>query len=346
MAEIQFVLAENFDKLPAFLAQLDELQYGGATRTKMRAIFDSTEKNEQLRLQLAGMLDMRGLVKTTYELEGDRLELLLVYDRIEALRAFGETLRKSDGHHGVLPNLGACLQAQAKLKNGLVISKYFTGIGQCEAEVIGSRMVDSTLYPGQKQRAYRVRYSVDDQEQEFEEHELRPLIKVSHLPQWRAILQKLIASFDYLESRITGTCETSSYSCAQMYNVCKLSRIFNPMFAAMHLTPETAEAFVEEVKPIKEHINLQLLLKQLHTYLARAAEVNEVDQSDVQSFTNQVLNFWKATPKDSMSEWRKAARIVFSMSPNSASCEECSLCWLACMETNRTVLWLITCKLH
>lgn len=75
-AEIQFVLAENFEKLPGFLRQLDEFNYGEATRRKLQSFFDDGEAALQLKAELAAMLDMRPLVRTTYELEGDRLELI------------------------------------------------------------------------------------------------------------------------------------------------------------------------------------------------------------------------------------------------------------------------------
>lgn len=42
---------------------------------------------------------------------------------------------------------------------------------------------------------------------------------------------------------------------------------------------------------------------------------------DVRAFSQQVLTFFRQASKADMSEWRKAAQIVFAMSPNSASCE-------------------------
>ena len=45
------------------------------SRLSLRRIYD--EKPDALRLELAAMLDMRTLVSKTYELEGDRLEVLL-----------------------------------------------------------------------------------------------------------------------------------------------------------------------------------------------------------------------------------------------------------------------------
>ena len=70
-AEIQFVIAENYHMLANFMAELDAHEYGDATRAKLNAILHDPEKSLRLRLQLAAMLDMRELVSTTYELEGD-----------------------------------------------------------------------------------------------------------------------------------------------------------------------------------------------------------------------------------------------------------------------------------
>lgn len=53
-AEIQFVLAENFSKIGPFLDELDAREYGDATRSKMRAIWDDKAKREDLELELAG----------------------------------------------------------------------------------------------------------------------------------------------------------------------------------------------------------------------------------------------------------------------------------------------------
>ena len=67
------------------------------------------------------MLDMRVLVSTTYKLEGDRLELLLVHEYIEDLRRLGASLKA--GGDGVLANLDAALRADTKLRNDVKIKK-------------------------------------------------------------------------------------------------------------------------------------------------------------------------------------------------------------------------------
>ena len=68
-AEIIFVIGEaGTRRLRDFLLECDNRDYGDATRTKMNRIYNT--KGDDLRLELAAMLDMRKLVSTTYELEG------------------------------------------------------------------------------------------------------------------------------------------------------------------------------------------------------------------------------------------------------------------------------------
>lgn len=74
-----------------------------------------------LELQLAALKDMQQLVSTTYELEGDQLEILLFYDRVHRLRALGDALR--DGALGVLPNVDRVLRSNINLRNGTETAK-------------------------------------------------------------------------------------------------------------------------------------------------------------------------------------------------------------------------------
>lgn len=120
-AEIQFVLAENFEKLQQFLLELDARGYGEATRQKLHDILDADCRRTRLKLQLAAMLDLRDLVRYTYQLEGDGLELLIVWERIEHLRALGRSI--AAGGDGVLRNVDAVLRANLKLRNGVKIQK-------------------------------------------------------------------------------------------------------------------------------------------------------------------------------------------------------------------------------
>lgn len=318
LAEIQFVLAEEFDKLASFLTNLDTLGYGEATRAKLHTILDDPHTCRTLKLQLAAMRDIRALVQMTYELEGDRLEILLVHQRIEKLRALGRAMQSGAD---VIPNVDAILRHEMKLVNGVKMSKFFEGHGMCEGKIISKRQgVASDLYPGQTCAVYQVKYSTDGQVQEFEEVEIRQLLVVKHLPERQEILDSLQNAFEYLEERITGACANQQFSCAHMYSVCEVVQALNPLFAAQHLTDDFATRLFHTVASLSEHISLPQLKAQIPAYLAMAAAF-ECDMDDVSSFTTSVLHFWKCASQNTLSEWKKAARIVFCMSPNSASCE-------------------------
>lgn len=185
----------------------------------MQSFFDDGETALQLKAELAAMLDVRQLIRTTYELEGDRLEILLVYQRIEELRAFGRALKVNQAAT-ILPNLDGALRASVKLATGTKMSKFFHGFGQCAGKIISTvGMVDSTLYPGQERPAYTVKYDSDGATEDLEEEEIRPLVSVKDMPQRASIVAGLIKAFDYLERRITDECD-EPYKCAHMYKVC------------------------------------------------------------------------------------------------------------------------------
>ena len=60
----------------------------------------------------------------------------------------------------------------------------------------------------------------------------KPVLVVRNLPERKSIsiCAQLAPAFDYLESRVTGTCE-HQYDCTMMYAV----RAFDPNFAAAHV---------------------------------------------------------------------------------------------------------------
>ena len=68
------------------------------------------------------VMDMRPLVKFTYEMEGDRLEGLLLVEKMEELRSMGCQIKSCAP---VLSNLAAVVRRDVELKPGVVISEYF-----------------------------------------------------------------------------------------------------------------------------------------------------------------------------------------------------------------------------
>lgn len=230
------------------------------------------------------MRDLQALVRTTYELlEGDRLELLLVHQRVEALRTLSHHAIKAGD--AVLPNVDGVLRASTPIVPGLKIIKFFEGYGNCVASVRRSiSKVNSSLYVGQERIAYEVVYEVDRVVEELEEGEIRPLIIVKDRPERAQTVEVLNIAFDYLEDRITGTCRESQYSCAHMYSVCKMVQLFNPVFATQSMTPDVVDEMFHTVRPLAVHVNLERLKAEIPAYLSAAMNIDMIDVSDVAVF--------------------------------------------------------------
>jgi hypothetical protein len=178
-AEIMMQIAQHFDKVPKLLDELLEREIGDATTKKMLEIYATSLA--ELKVSLAAILDMRRLVATTYELEGDRLEILLAYERIEALRNFGRRVARGDA--GSLPNVDALLRRGVQIVNGVKIEKNFPMHGGIyEGVVVGSSHAQTTIHhDGSERKVYKVRYPADNTEEELEEEEIRPLIMIADL---------------------------------------------------------------------------------------------------------------------------------------------------------------------
>jgi hypothetical protein len=129
LAEMQFEVAANFSGLDQLMQQCGQQGLAPASTAQINAILQGNRQT--LKLQLAAMLDMRCLVSTTYELEGDRLEILLVHDKISSLLDRGARLRRGDVY-GLLPNMHAVLRADCTLQVGVVIDKVWPGMGTFE----------------------------------------------------------------------------------------------------------------------------------------------------------------------------------------------------------------------
>ena len=96
-------------------------------------------------------------------------------------------------------------------------------------------------------------------------------------------------------------------------------RIFDPNFAATHATP----ASVDELSAVKPLLNLGFipnLKAELPLFLAAAANAPTFDRADMAAYTEGMLTWWR-TNGGGLKHWAQAARIVFAISPNSASCE-------------------------
>ena len=96
-------------------------------------------------------------------------------------------------------------------------------------------------------------------------------------------------------------------------------QVFDPAFAAAHATPQWVDDLAN-VKPLGALADMAKMKAQLPIYLTRAQGFT-ADISDVAAFSDSVLDWWRRNVDDAISAWAEAARIVFAISPNSASCE-------------------------
>jgi hypothetical protein len=206
-AEIAMQIATHFNQLGSVLTALSSDGIGDATTAKMKQIY--SEKRAQLALECAAMLDMRSLVSTTYELEGDRLELLLAYGRVETLRSLGRSL----GQEGVLRNVEAVLRFSVKLEQGVKLRKNWPAHGGFfDAKVVSEAVeVDSTIMPGTTAKAWKVKYDVDATTEELEEIELRRALIVSDMvPPGRAAPRAHRAAYLTRATHGPACCRTRS----------------------------------------------------------------------------------------------------------------------------------------
>jgi hypothetical protein len=124
--------------------------------------------------------------------------------------------------------------------------------------------------------------------------------------------------FEYLEDRILGRCQ-APYSCAAEFELFRLVQLFDPTFARQGATTASVRSLAA-IKPLSgEDELLAQMCTELPAYLAAAADVH-VNRADVADFTDAVLAFWRDYAEQ-LPGWALAARIVFAISCNSASCE-------------------------
>ena len=312
---MQFEVATNFSALDQLMQRCGQQGLAPASTAQINTILQSDRHT--LKLQLAAMFDMRCLVSTTYELEGDRLEILLVHDKISSLLDRGARLRRGDVD-GLLPNIHAVLRADTTLSVGVVIDKVWPGMGTFEGRIDRVSRAQSTIHADARVvTVYRVTYPADGTQEELEDEEIRPLVRVRELPEHVGLVGNgLVPAFDYLEQRFAAA---GQYSCVQQMQMYAAVRVFNPSYAAsVQLTGAHVDALAV-VTPIGQLCSLAALKAELPAYVAAVAGV-VIPSTDIADFTAQVLAWWRANASQ-IPAWASAARIVFALSPNSASCE-------------------------
>ena len=184
-----------------------------------------------LQLQFAAVKDIGSkLIKATYALEGERLELLVVYRRVTELRALGQALKEllekieavlngdasvspASINRALLPSVRKLVRDNMTPARGLRVAKRF-GPHRFFGEVADDGdIVPNPHKPEETTKLFLVRYDDNDTETmytaEVEEHYAEFTDD-----RYVASLRGLIPAFDYLESRLTGGEGTSDrHSC-------------------------------------------------------------------------------------------------------------------------------------
>lgn len=201
-----------------------------------------------------------------------------------------------------------------KLKKGTTIKKEFPGEGAFIGTPISEDTVNSTLYPGEERTAYTFKYP-DGFEEDLEEDEVRRLLPTTDIPERAYVIKCLKPGFDYLNKRLTGDCQPH-FDCSHMYEVCELAQAFDPEYARAHVD----DAFMDRLSTIKPIAGLVPGLRGELSKYVTLAKGSTFDTTDVAAFSDKVLEWWAAHALE-LPLWSAAARIVFALSPNSASCE-------------------------
>lgn len=253
-------------------------------------------------------------------MEGDRLECLLVHDRIVSLMDFGSRLRRGDTD-GLLPNLHAVMRSDVQIGVGTVIDKPWPGLGVFEGRVNRVSSAQSTVHAdGRAATVYRVAYPSDGTSEELEDEEIRPLVRVHELQEHADLVRDcLLPAFDYLEQRFGAAHAGTQYSCAQQMQMYAAIRIFNPSYAALQQLGSAHVDALAVVTPIAQLCSLPALKAELPTFAAAVVGV-VIPSTDIAAFTEHVLGWWRANASQ-LPAWSEAARIVFAIAPNSAACE-------------------------
>lgn len=183
-----------------------------------------------LKLFLAGLKDGgTDLIKATYDLEGEQLEILVAHRVIEYLRGKGNALRRlrddidtarAASHlvavnQSLLPTVASIVKdimKDDKPRVGTRFVKRFDDDGRYLATV---KSIDTES--GTNKVLYCCEYEDGDKEDLYIEELQAGCMEYTH-ERYVEVLDFLLGAYDYLESRLTDDCDTP-YHCGATYEV-------------------------------------------------------------------------------------------------------------------------------
>lgn len=269
-----------------------------------------------LQLDLAVMMDAVCFCQSTYRLEGDRLEILAVWDEIEAIRAKGRML--SD-HMSMLPNVSALLRKRVQIKKGTPTFEWF---GAPYNAWHAGKVSELPENGAADDAEFEVTYD-DGQRLNVSKQELESSLDIRGSPKWKAVHESLAAAFQYLEDRLTDAPNVDRpYRLGAVYAVCSAVRAFNPGFIRTQSEQGDVAEMMERLQDIP-FIETETVYKMREELPALVAAVNSsslnFSMESITDFSNNVLTFWRGLER--CPSWKFEARRVFALTPNSAASE-------------------------
>jgi hypothetical protein len=225
-------------------------------------------------------------------------------------------------------------------------------------EILGqfiSAQFDSTSRlgdPGTTARSFTVFYAIDGTSEDLEIDELRPLLKIDNNANRTDAINDVLPAFKYLEERITGSCN-NNMSFVKSYSMYKALRLFHPSRAVeLNYTPAHLDILLADVPAMSQGdssgaaallcccccctavcsvpngvavvagcaVDITEMKLKFPVYM-QLASTFDTDTNDITAMTNDILSFWRRHHEELGPAWTNAARIVFSISPNSAASE-------------------------
>jgi hypothetical protein len=224
--------------------------------------------------------------------------------------------------------LGVRLQVEAVIKEKMTLQK--TTIDRkggpvrihIENDAFRDGWLDSWKWHN-GEKLYQVKFDNDGHDPVwYREGDLRRVLDVSCHPKRQWVVSALKPVFEYIRQRAhSGRKSSTGHSC----DVYKAVQMFNPSFVNTRKSIITAKLVEENCSALAfldrsdAATGIKDLLSELPAYKHLSTGVI-MDQKDVSSFTDSVLQFWQLH-RHELPAWSGAARKVLALTPSSAAAE-------------------------
>lgn len=295
------------------------MDIGDATTSALYDIWSDMQKRKDLEVDLAVMLDATFFCETTYWLEGDRLEILVVWDEIEAIRAKGRLLEANTSN--MMPNVAALLRGRVTLKLGAATYDFF---GEPYNKWHSGKV---SKMPTAANPEYVVTYD-DGTKMTFDEVELRNCLDIRVFPEWDIARDSLANAFKYLEDRLTDAASVERpYRLGAMYAVCSAARTFDPGFVRKLAEENDTASIVARLSDIPwlDAETIGRMTKELPALVVASRDTSlSFSKKSITDYSENVLTFWcniSTTAHTGCPIWKAEARRMFCLTPSSAESE-------------------------